>query len=141
MILTGLKDVKADYQVLITGDRNKTKNMLAALLKGNPDIKTVLCTGQSDTEGAGLAIQENFSGQDCMVAGFDLSVETLRLIKEGAILFSIDQQPYVQGYYPVVQLYQYRRYGIIPSDINAGADVITKDRAKRTMELCRLNYR
>jgi len=32
-----------------------------------------LCTGQADTEGAGLASPKNYVGQGYKVAGFDLS--------------------------------------------------------------------
>ena len=73
-------------------------------LKKNPQIKFVVCTGQADTEGAGLAVEKNFADRGIVVAGFDLSPEILRLIKAGVIGFTIDQQPYTQGFYPVVQL-------------------------------------
>jgi len=83
-------------------------------LKADPEIKVVICTGQADTEGAGLAIERHFRGKGYRAAGFDLSPGTLRLIKAGHIQFTIDQQPYIQGYYPVIQLALYCRYGNPP---------------------------
>ena len=75
------------------------------------------------------------------VAGFDLSAGILRMIQEGTVRLAIDQQPYVQGCYPVVRLAQYCCFGIMPSDIDAGAGVITADKASGVTELCRMNYR
>jgi simple sugar transport system substrate-binding protein len=110
-------------------------------LKAHPEVKAILCTGQSDTEGVGLAVERGFVGKGYLVAGFDLSEETLRLIKAGIIRLAIDQQPYVQGYYPVVQLAQYCRYGIMPSDVDAGAGIITREKVDRIAALCKANLR
>ena len=60
---------------------------------------------------------------------------------EGTINFTIDQQPYIQGVFPVIQLTHYCRYGIKPSDMDAGATVITKESAEKVMELSKRKYR
>lgn len=53
-------------------------------------------------------------------AGFDLSHDILRLIQAVVIRFSIDQQPYSQGYLSVVNLTLQKRYGLAPSNIDTG---------------------
>ena len=115
--------------------------MVSRSLREHPDIKIVLGTGQSDTEAAGLAIEENFPHGGYWSAGFDLSPETLRLIDAGHIRCTVDQQPYVQGFYPVVQLTLYLRYGILPADIDAGATMIDRSNVRQVMELAKRNYR
>jgi len=140
-IIEGLKDKNLKFETIAAASRDEAIKLVTERLKEHPEVKTILCTGQSDTEGSGLAIERGFSGKGYLVAGFDLSEETLRMIKEGTIRFAIDQQPYVQGYYPVVQLAQYCRYGIVPSDIDAGAGLVTLDNADRIMTLCKQNYR
>jgi simple sugar transport system substrate-binding protein len=140
-IIDGLKGRDIACEVLIGGDNENTVRVVTEALKANPDVKVLLGTGQSDTEGIGFAIERSFKGQDYDVAGFDLSAETLRMVKEGTIRFAIDQQPYVQGYYPVVQLAQYIRYGVDPADIDAGNNVIDQAKAGRVIELCKKNYR
>ncbi len=140
-IVDGLKGKDITCEILIGGDNENTVRVVTESLKANPDVKVLLGTGQSDTEGIGYAIERNFKGQNYDVAGFDLSAETLRMVKEGTIRFAIDQQPYVQGYYPVVQLTQYLRYGIAPADIDAGNNVIDQAKASRVIELCKNNYR
>ena len=37
--------------------------------------------------------------------GFDLTEQTQKLLKEGNIEFTIDQQPYLQGFLPVLELF------------------------------------
>lgn len=110
-------------------------------LKKNPQIKFVVCTGQADTEGAGLAVEKNLAERSVVVAGFDLSPEILRLIKAGIIHFTIDQQPYTQGFYPVIQLALYKRYGIMPASMDAGAAIVTKDQADNVLKLTEQHYR
>ncbi len=127
--------------IVSTPHPKEARDIIAKKLKDNPKIKTVLGTGQADTEGAGLAIAENFRGKGYRTAGFDLSPNILRLIDDGIIEFTIDQQPYTQGFYPVVQLTLLLRYGIRPSDVDAGATVITRKEAKSVMGLKAKNYR
>ena len=44
--------------------------------------------------------------------GFDLTEQTQKLLKEGNIEFTIDQQPYLQGFLPVLQLFLYKVSGL-----------------------------
>ncbi|MBV9635346.1 MAG: sugar ABC transporter substrate-binding protein, partial [Methylobacteriaceae bacterium] len=50
-----------------------------------------------------------------------------KAIKDGIMEAAIDQQPYLQGYLPVVFLTEYARYGVIPANnINTGPGFVTK---------------
>jgi len=144
--LRGAQDVLrtrgVQWQVLITGtDRDKAMARIHEAMASRSEIKVVLSTGQADTEAAGLVLEKYFPAAGYAAAGFDLSPETLRLIKKGVIRFTIDQQPYAQGFYPVVQLALYCRFGIRPSDIDAGAALITAENCDSVMDLCRQKYR
>jgi simple sugar transport system substrate-binding protein len=137
-----LKTRGVTWKRVVTGTTPEgSAQVIDAALKANPEIKVVLCTGQADTEGAGLAIERHFAGKGYAAAGFDLSPGTLRLIKAGHIRFTIDQQPYIQGYYPVIQLALYCRYGIRPSNIDAGASVISRSNVDEVLALSRAGYR
>ena len=127
--------------ICTTNEPKKAIELIAAELKANRDIRFVLATGQTDTEAAGAVIERDFPEQGYRAAGFDLSPEILRMIKAGVICLTIDQQPYSQGYYPVVQLALYCRYGILPSDIDAGAGIITADDVERLVALTQQHYR
>ncbi len=137
-----LKQQGVTWTVAITGNSaTEACAVITKELKQNPEIKHVVCTGQADTEGAGLAIEQNFKDKGITAAGFDLTPEILRLIKAGPIRFTIDQQPYIQGFYPVVQLTLLKRYGIRPSSIDAGASIVTKDQVESVMNLSKQGYR
>lgn len=107
----------------------------------NPEIKYVLCTGLADTEGAGMAIERDFKDKGMSAAGFDLSPTNIQQIKDGNLAFTIDQQPYMQGFYPVIQLVQYLRYGIYPSDVEIGASFVTKENVDQVEDLIEAGYR
>jgi simple sugar transport system substrate-binding protein len=144
--LQGIREVldskNIPSKVIVSGnDASKAVDIIARELKADPSIKVILGTGQADTEAAGRVIERDFPNQDYVAAGFDLSPETLRLIKAGIIKFAIDQQPYAQGFYPVVQLALYCRYGIRPANIDAGATVIHAADVDKVIELSRKQYR
>jgi simple sugar transport system substrate-binding protein len=127
--------------VCTTNEPKAAIEVVARELKADPGIRFVLGTGLTDTEAAGRAIERDFPHQGLAAAGFDLSPEILRLIRADVIRFSIDQQPYIQGFYPVVQLALYCRYGIQPSNMEAGAGVISKQDVDRVIELTKQGYR
>ena len=43
--------------------------------------------------------------------GFDLLPKTLELIDDGLLDFTIDQQPYLQGFYTVMEMFMYKLSG------------------------------
>jgi simple sugar transport system substrate-binding protein len=137
-----LKKKNVTWTVVVTGRHPEpASRIVSKALKADPRIRFVLCTGQADTEGTGLAIERDFAGKGYAAAGFDLSPNILRLIKAGHIRFTIDQQPYTQGFYPVVQLALYCRYGLVPSTMDAGAGIIDGSNVERVIELNRLHLR
>jgi simple sugar transport system substrate-binding protein len=62
------------------------------------------------------------SGSNAKLITFDLNAEAAQQIKDGKIQFSIDQQPYVQGYMAVQSLYLNLKNG---NDIGGGKAVLT----------------
>ncbi len=137
-----LKTKNVQATVRVTGnDSVKGAEIIKQELEKDPQIHIVLSTGQADTEAAGRAIAQHFAGQGYWSAGFDLSPTTLKLIQEGVILGTVDQQPYIQGFYPVIQLTLYLRYGITPSNIDAGATIITQETVDQAIKLTEQKYR
>ncbi len=62
------------------------------------------------------------SGSKAKLVTFDLNADAAQDIKDGNIEFSIDQQPYVQGYQAVTALYLNLKNG---NDIGGGGPVLT----------------
>jgi len=62
------------------------------------------------------------------LATFDLGPDVLRALSKRRLLFAVDQQPYLQGYLPVLFLTQRKLYGLIPAAgtvIPTGPDFVT----------------
>lgn len=138
----GLREKGVTGEVIVTGNVSaKGAEVVAEALRKDSSIRAVLGTGQSDTEAAGLAIEKYFVGKGIWSAGFDMSPATLRLIRAGCIRATVDQQPYVQGFLPVVLLVQHLRYGLRPSDVDAGAAIIDRSNVDRVEDLTRRGYR
>jgi len=145
--LRGMQEVlrekrHARWTLAVTGIHPEgAANVIARALAADPSITAVLATGQADTQGAGWAAERAAADARPYVAGFDLSPEILRLVKSGAIAFTVDQQPYIQGFYPVLQLTQYLRYGLRPASVDAGATIITRDDVDRITRLSAEGFR
>jgi simple sugar transport system substrate-binding protein len=63
--------------------------------------------------------------------GYDLLGPTMRLLAAGQIDFTIDQQPYLQGFFPVVEMYLYRASGGLTgmADMDTGLRFVDKTAA------------
>ncbi|OMH29516.1 sugar ABC transporter substrate-binding protein [Motiliproteus sp. MSK22-1] len=113
-----------DSQTDPTGIEKKVQ----AYLRKNPNTQAVLTLGPTSAHPTIRALDKMRLSGKIYFSTFDLSNEIAKAIKAGTINFAIDQQPYLQGYIPVMALTLYSRYGIIPSNnINSGPGFINKD--------------
>jgi simple sugar transport system substrate-binding protein len=76
--------------------------------------------------GADIALAANQAktdaGSQANIVTFDLNADVAKQIESGGILFSVDQQPYVQGYMAVTSLWLNLTNG---NDIGGGGPVLT----------------
>jgi simple sugar transport system substrate-binding protein len=121
---------------------------------GTPDkIADALVSGRVDgvlatNSGGGLAAVEAVASTRragrVEVAAFDLGPDTLRAVEAGKLLFAVDQQPYLQGYLPVVMLANRARYGLLPAQgdvVATGANFVTRENAAQALELSERSIR
>jgi simple sugar transport system substrate-binding protein len=117
--------------ITTSGDASgKQQADLKAALDANPDVDAVFGTGPVVAHDAAAAVKE--LGRTVIVGGVDLSPDLLADIAAGDVLFTIDQQQYLQGYISVVALYlnvtnQNTLGGGLP--INTGPGFVTQDNA------------
>ena len=62
-------------------------------------------------------------------------------MKNGYIQVEIDQQPYEQGFLPVMQVYLEKNIGLAPADIDTGEAVFTPEAADLLMGLAKKGLR
>jgi simple sugar transport system substrate-binding protein len=110
-------------------DPTTAQQKIGAALTADPTIDTVMALGPTGSIPALKAVQA-LSGRQVKLGTFDLSADVLTAIKDGTMLFAIDQQQYLQGYLPVVFLTYYKLYGLMPGGgqpVLTGPGFVTKD--------------
>ncbi len=109
-------------------DPSEIKNKVLAFLSANPDTNGILTLGPVSADPTIAALKENGMAGDIHFGTFDLGAEIVKGIKDGTIIWGIDQQPFLQAYMPVVILANWDRYGVLPgNNINSGPGFVTKD--------------
>ncbi|MFI6484594.1 sugar ABC transporter substrate-binding protein [Nonomuraea sp. NPDC050663] len=112
-------------------DVTKGLSIIDAYAQGHPQLAGMLAVDAGSTQSVGQVVKKyGLRGKGLKVAGgFDLVPETLAGIKAGDLDYTIDQQPYLQGFLPVVYLYLYKLSGglMFPSETNTGLLFVTKD--------------
>ncbi|PRX03452.1 UNVERIFIED_ORG: monosaccharide ABC transporter substrate-binding protein (CUT2 family) [Martelella mediterranea] len=119
--------VELGEQMIDSGmDPSEVKSKVMAYLNSNPDTGAILTLGPNSAEPTIAALDEMGQSGEIYFGTFDLSSGIADAIKAGTVNFAIDQQPYLQGYLPVVILTNYARYGVMPGNsINSGPGFIT----------------
>ncbi len=101
-----------------------------AWYQGHKDVKGMFAVDAGSTQSVAEVMDKyGLHDKGVKAGGYDLLPKTLQLLKKGVIDFTIDQQPYLQGFYPVVQLFLWRISGglMSPSDTNTGLKFVTRD--------------
>lgn len=117
-------------------DPTGIEKKVSAYLRANPDTDAVLTLGPTSAHPTLRALDKSRQLGKIYFGTFDLSNEIAQAIKDGNIEWGIDQQPFLQGYLPVVALTLYSRYGVIPSNhINSGPGFVTKENVELVEKL------
>lgn len=105
-------------------------NVLAAYLTTHKTVKAIIELGPTGAEQAVDALKaDNLSGID--IGGFDLSSTVLSYIEHGELGFTLDQQPYLQGYDSIQELYLDSTVGAAPVTIYTGPAFLTPQNVKK----------
>jgi simple sugar transport system substrate-binding protein len=117
--------------VATNADVTKGLSIIDAYVQGHQNVSGLLAVDAGSTQSVGQVVKKyNMRSKQLKVAGgFDLVPETLASIKSGDLDYTIDQQPYLQGFLPVLALYFYQVSGglLFPVETNTGLLFVTKD--------------
>jgi simple sugar transport system substrate-binding protein len=95
-------------------DGTNTSNYVSTIkakLQSDPSVDAVVTLGPA--LGVAVANDVKASGAKVAVATYAMNKEVYPLIKDGGIAFTIDQQPYLQGYLAIDALWYYKKNGNI----------------------------
>ena len=109
---------------------NESLSKIDAYYLGNQDVKGMFGTGGGDTQNCGLISRKyDLASKGVRAGGYDMLPRSLEAVRDGFLDFVIDQQPYLQGFYTVMEMFMYLASGGLtgPADINTGLKFVTKD--------------
>jgi simple sugar transport system substrate-binding protein len=98
-------------------------------VSGHPDTKGLFAVDAGSTQSVAQTIQKHsLRGRGVKGGGYDLTPVTQRLLAADQIDFTIDQQPYLQGFLPILQLFMYKMSNSLtgPADVNTGLKFLDK---------------
>jgi simple sugar transport system substrate-binding protein len=100
----------------------------AYVLAHKSTLKGIFAVDAGSTETVGAIVKKYGLTGKVASGGFDLTPGTLDSVNTGNLDFTIDQQPYLQGFLPVLYLYLYKLSGglLHPAETNTGLTFVTK---------------
>jgi len=125
-----LKPAGVDLVEVATGAQlSQEYSTVPSWYLGHKDVKFLYAVDDGSGEAVAQTITKyNLKGK-VHGSGWDVAVPELKAIKAGALDFSIDQQAYLQGFIPIMQLFLYQLSGGLmrPSDTDTGLLFVTTD--------------
>ncbi|HYI33498.1 MAG TPA: sugar ABC transporter substrate-binding protein [Glaciibacter sp.] len=118
------------------------QNTIKSKLLADSSIDGVLTLNPGIAIAANQAVGEAKS--TATLATFDVSADVTKLIEDGKILFAVDQQPYSQGYLPVVFLTLQKRNGDSVGGgqpVYSGPGFVTKENAAQVAKFAEAGTR
>jgi simple sugar transport system substrate-binding protein len=108
---------------------------IAGIIHSNPGVQGIMVLGV-DVATAALDAKANANEPQIKVATFDLSTAVLNDIKSGKVLFAVNSQPYLQGYYSILALYNDVHFNLAPiGEINTGPLLVTPANVQKDITL------
>lgn len=142
----GLAEGGATMQVLgvsLADPEDATQRIRGALAR-DAAVDGMLMLGPGGAAPALAALRETDRLGRIAVGTFDLTPEVLAAVRDGHLLFAIDQQPYLQGYLSVVLLTKYLETRAMPGGgqiIRTGPSFVTKEQAADVIALAERGIR
>ncbi len=141
-IVTYLEGKGHSYDILDTTiQMDVAQSRIQAYLQANPETRGILTVEYNHASAARAAENLDYEPGELLIGGFDLVPEVLAGIQNGYIQLTVDQQPYLQGYLPVVQLFLMLEYGLSAWDVNTGNAFVDASNVDTVIELSRLRIR
>ncbi len=141
-IINGLEAYKAKTGRDITWERidsgtdlAMTADRVGAYLAAHPDTTAYFDTGFWHAAVARVLADRGVAPGQVLLGGFDLVPEVVEQMEKGYVEVEVDQQPYMQGFIPVMMVYLDKTIGLAPADVDTGQAIVTPKDAAAIMEL------
>ena len=104
-------------------------SVIQSYAQSHPDTKGYFAVDAGSTQGLAQTIQkQKLRDKGVKGGGYDLTPETQKLLAADQIDFTIDQQPYLQGFFPIMELYLAKASETLSgvADVNTGLKFLDK---------------
>lgn len=133
---------KIDTTSEMSSDPNLLLPSFTAAVLADPDIKAVAFNGGQLLGNVPTFMQAaRKKPGDIKVIGFDTSPRVVAAFDAGWVQIAADQEPFRQGYLPILSLCQQVVYGLAPLNVDTGAGFITPDNYKQAGDLAKEGLR
>lgn len=138
----GVKVIKLESPTEWAADPNLALPVITAAILNNPGVKAIgypggqlLGNAPTFMQGAKKKPGEIFN------FGFDTSPQIVEAFDGGWVQLTADQQPFQQGYLPILNLCEQIVYGLGPINVDTGNGFVTHDNYKQVGDLAKEGLR
>jgi simple sugar transport system substrate-binding protein len=147
-MIDGAADLGAVVEYLEVGDDimeepTLAQPILAGFLANNPDTKLIMPDTNEVVHATitYLTDSPDYAADDIFVGVFDLNEAVVEGVESGYIDLVLDQQPYLQGYLPLLQIGLTKLYSFGGLNIDTGAGMVDSSNIAQVKELAMIGIR
>ena len=124
-----------------TTDLAQATSRVMAYINANPQTTGYLDIGYWHTGVATTLRSQGVPAGKILIGGFDLVPAAMNEMKTGYVQFQVDQQPYLQGYLPIIQFHLMNNYKLSAWDVNTGRAIVQPSEVDSIIELSKKGVR
>ncbi len=138
----GLKVTRIPSPTEWAADPNLAIPVITAALTNNPATKLIVYPGGQLLGNVPTYMQAAGKKPGAIInIGFDTSPQIVEGFNGGWVQLTADQQPFLQGYMPILSLCQQVVYGLAPINVDTGAGFVTPENYKSVADLAKEGLR
>ena len=132
----GVEVIRLSSNTEMAGDPNLAIPLITAGLIANPEVKLIAYPGGAMLGNASVYMElVGKKPGEIVNIGFDTSPQIVEQFAQGWVQLSSDQQPFLQGYLPILSLCLQKVLGLGSLNVDTGAGFITKENAGNVSDL------
>jgi simple sugar transport system substrate-binding protein len=111
----------------VAADMNDPANSIISLIESRGDVVGAFAGNNVFTPALASAVAQTSNTGKMCAYGFDLGPAQQEALKSGDLTGALGQQPFLQGFWPVMQLYLTIDRGIAAANLDTRAQLVTQD--------------
>lgn len=111
----------------VSANMNDPVNSIISLIESRRDVVGAFAGNNVFTPALAKAVAQTGNTGKMCAYGFDLGPAQQEALRSGALTGALGQQPFLQGFWPVMQLYLQIDRGISAANLDTRAQLVTKE--------------